>query len=241
MKKLVKLLSLLLALCLVLCACGGATSGRDFDDDDDDKDEGSKKDTSTVQTTAAPPAAEELLEGEWTAFIDCAPFFNLAMESSMGAELASYFDFSGLGFEMTLTFDGVDGYAMAVDQDSLKVFADDVLDVMVSGLRSYLELSLASVLGSQSLDDYLAANGMTFDQLLSTAGLDAESLAQQMLSAFEDVDKEGTYAVEDGKLKLDSDLHAYALDGNTLTIQVPDGNTNEMVAMLFPMELEKTN
>lgn len=238
MKKLVKLLSLLLALCLVLCACGGATSGRDFDDDDDD--DGGKKAQSSVETTA-PPAPEEQLSGEWTAFIDCAPFFNLAMESSMGAELASYFDFSGLGFELTLTFDGVDAYAMAVNKDSLEVFADDVLEVMKSGLRSYLELSLASVLGSQSLDDYLAANGMTFDQLLSTAGLDAESLAQQMLSAFEDVDKEGTYAVEDGKLKLDSDLHAYELDGNTLTIQVPDGNTNEMVAMLFPMELEKTN
>lgn len=239
MKNLVKLLSLLLALCMVLCACG-TSSDRDFDDKDD---EGKKETTeaTTEATTLPAPTDEELLEGEWTAFVDCGPVFNAMMKQSLGAEVAGYLDFTGAGFDLTLTFDGTDSYSLKLDQDSLEAFADDVVDIVLAGMRSYLTDSLSTQLDGQSLDEYLAAAGTSFEALMIESGLDAEALADTMVSSFDGVDTSGKYSVEEGKLKLDSDVHPYELDGDNLTIEIPDGNTNETIEFLFPMELTKTN
>lgn len=228
-KNLFKLFAVLLALCLVLCACGSSGSGRDFDDDD----KGSKTETTL------PPTDEELIAGEWKGTIDCGSYFADVLAESMGEELAACFDFGSVGFDITLSFDGTDSYTLAIDQTSLEAFAEDVLDVMMSGLHTYMEDALAEVLGEQTLDEYLAANGMDFEQLMAASGVDAETLTEQMLSSFDGANTEGTYTLEDGKLNMDGDVHTYEVDADSLTIEAPEGVEDEMAQVLFPMELER--
>lgn len=225
-KNLFKLFTVLLALCLVLCACGSGS----YDKDDD---KGSK-----TQTTL-PPTDEELIAGEWKTTIDCGDYFSDVLAESMGAELAAYFDFGSVGFDITLSFDGTDSYTLAIDQTSLEAFAEDVLDVMMSGLHTYMEDALAEVLGEQTLDEYLAANGMDFEQLMASSGVDAETLTEQMLSGFDGANTEGKYTFEDGKLNMDGDVHVYEVDADSLTIEAPGGVEDEMAEVLFPMTLEK--
>lgn len=237
MKNLMKLLSLLLALCLVLCACG-TTGDRDFDDKDD---EGKKETTeaTTEATTLPAPTGEELLEGKWTAFVDCGPVFNTMMQQALGAEIAGYLDFTGTGFDLILTFDGTDSYTMELDQTSLEVFGDKVVEIILNGMRGYLTDSLSSQLAGKTLDEYLEAAGTSFDALMKESGLDAETLADTMIASFDGVGGNGTYSVEDGKLQLDDYTHPYELSGNALTIELPEDNTDSSIEFLFPMELEK--
>ena len=218
MNNLVKLLSLLLALCVVLCACG-TTGGRESDGKDD----------------------ENPLKGEWTVSVDCGPLCNDMIKQALGTELAGYLDFSGTGFDLILTFDGTDSYTLKPDQASLGAFSDDAVDIILTGMRAYLAKSLEFQMIDQTLDEYLASVGTSFEALMAESGLDAEVLADAMVSTFDAMNITGKYSVEDGKLKLDSDVHPYELDGNRLTIQLPEGNTDTFIEFLFPMELTKTN
>lgn len=237
MKNLMKLLSLLLALCLVLCACG-TSSDRDFDDKDDKGKKETTESTTEATTLPAPPD-EMLLEGSWTAFVDCGPVFNGMMQQALGAEIAGYLDFTGTGFDLILTFDGINSYIMELDQTSLEVFADDVVEIVLAGMRAYLTDSLSSQLDGKTLDEYLTAAGTSFEALMLESGLDAEALADTMIGSFDGVGGNGTYSVEDGKVKLDGSTHPYELNGNALTIELPEGNTDSSIEFLFPMELER--
>ena len=239
MKNFAKLLSLLLALCLVLCACG--TAGEREFGSNNDADADVPTVTTTPPTTEAPPTAEELLEGEWVATVDCGPVFNAMMKEALGAEMAGYMDFTGTSFDLIITFDGVDSYTQALDEASLEAFSEDVVNIVSDGLRAYLTDALSNVLGDMTLDAYLASLGMDFDALMKESGMDTETLAASMISAFESVDTNGTYKVVDGQLKLDSYLHDYELDGDTLVIEQPENSTEEMALFLFPMELTRAN
>ena len=140
---------------------------------------------------------------------------------------------------ITLTFDDAGNYTLAIDQASVEAFAEDIVDELMNGLHSYMEVALAAQLGGQTLDEYLAANNMDFAQLMAASGLNAETLAQQMSSSFENAGNEGKYAFEDGLLSLDGDHHPYELSADSLTIEIPEDVTYELVEVLFPMELER--
>ena len=235
MKNLVKLLSLLLALCVVLCACG-TTSDRDFDNKNDDKE---TTEATTEATTLPAANDEELLKGKWTAFVDCGPVFNTMMTEALGTEISRYLDFTGKGFDLILSFDGIDSYSLELDKTSLEVFADDVVDIVLTGMRAYLTDALENELKGMDLDEYLASVGTSFDALMVESGLDAEVLADTMVSSFDGVNTTGKYSVENGKLNLDGTVHPYELGNNSMTIELPEGSTDSSIEFLFPMELEK--
>lgn len=231
MKNLLKILTLMLALCLVLCACGNGESGKSGDNSVNDT-------TGSVQTTACPNDGE-LIIGQWKGTIDCGDYLGEVLAGSVGEEVAAYFDFGGIGFDIALTFSEAGTYTLTIDESSLDTFAEDVVEELHNGLRSYMEMTFAEQLGEQTLDEYLAANNMDFDQMMTQSGVDAEILAEQMASSFKNAEIEGKYAFEEGMLSMDGDLHPYELDTESLTIEVPDGVSYELMEVLFPMELER--
>ena len=238
MKNLIKLLAVLMALCLVLCACGAGQTNKDNDDKADKTDSSTNDTSASVQTTAG-PSDEELIVGKWKGTIDCGDYFGEVMGASMGQEVAAFFDFSGVGFDILLTFEDNGNFTLAIDQESVDAFAKDIVDELMAGLHSYMEVALAAQLGGKTLDEYLAANNMDFAQLMAASGLNVETLAQQMSSSFENAGNEGKYAFEDGLLSLDGDHHSYELSADSLTIEIPEDVTYELVEVLFPMELER--
>ena len=235
MKNLIKLLAVLLALCLVLCACGTGETNKDNDDHGNNNSD----DTSASVETTTGPSDEELIVGKWKATIDCGEYFGEVLAGSMGQEVAAFFDFSGVGFDITLTFDDAGNYTLAIDQASVEAFAEDIVDELMNGLHSYMEVALATQLGGKTLDEYLAANNMDFAQLMAASGVNAETLAQQMSSGFDSAENEGKYTFEEGVLVMDGDRHAYELSADSMTIEMPEDVTYELVEVLFPMELER--
>lgn len=219
-KNLFKLLTMLMALCLILCACGSASN------------EGEEKELTP----------EEMIVGTWKGTVDCGDFLTDSFMEGLGdEEVGSYFDFSGIGFDLVLTFEEDGTFTLEVDEASAEKLGEDVVDVITNGFHDYIEDLLASELGGQSLDDYLADKGVSFEDLMVSMGLDVDGLAETLSSSFTDMGSEGEYSLEDGKLDLDGDISEIKLSEKSLTIYAPEGaEDNEVFDVLFPLVLTKS-
>lgn len=218
-----KLTALVLALCLTLCACSFVDLGDVIDKGKIEK----------------PLTDEDRILGTWKTTVECGDYFEEVMTQSVGTELAAYFPFSAVGFDLILTFDEDGNYTVTLDEDSLQVFADDILDVVLGGLRAYLEETLSGMLGDQTLDEYLNANNMDFEQLLASSGVKPETLTEDILESFDEANSKGKYRIKNGKLELDSDIHEYVFSDDKLVLEAPENTGDEMTDILFPMTLEK--
>lgn len=242
-----KLLTLLLALCLILCACGEVSNKKD---DEDDTTADTAPETTAAptvpETTLAPlPTDEELILGTWKVELDCGPMYNMMMEAALGEETAAYMDFTGLALTAYYTFEADGTYTTSIEEQDMEIFATEAANILRSSMRRLLEDMLADQLGDKTLDEFLAEQNMTFDQLLETAGLDADALTQSMLEAMEGTETTAEYTLKDGMLIVDEVEQPYALDLNTLTLYAPEGLTTEqeleLAEAMYPMVMIRVN
>ena len=251
-KNLFKLLTLLLALCLVLCACGEVRSSKD---DDDEEEESETTAATAPETTAAPtvpettlaplPADEELILGTWKADMECGGLYNMMMEATLGEEIAAYIDFTGLTLPVYYTFEADGFYTTTIEEEDMQIFATEAATILRNSMRTLLEDMLADQLNGKTLDELLAEQNTTFDQLLKDAGLDVETLANSMLEAMEGTETTAEYSLENGMLILADAEQPYTLDLNTLTVYAPEGLTTEeeieMAESMYPMVMIRIN
>ncbi len=210
MKKLSAVLAMLLAVCMLFVACGGAASD------------------------------QEKLVGDWKATIE----MGTLMEQLMAADptTAEMFDLSGLTMSFTMTFDKKGVASITMSEAEAQKLVDDVLVLLEDGLKKYMG-ELAGELG-MSLDDMLAASGMTMELLMEQ--LENEINVDEMLSDL-NLEGSGQYLAKDGKLFISEDADTpvdengeyveYRFEGSKLILE--QGTMEEDAAILFPMTLVK--
>ncbi len=176
------------------------------------------------------------LVGTWKAEVQFGEAMNELFNSSSDTkEMAEYFDFDDLVLVITLEFDDDDTYKMYVDEDDNKDFAPTIKKVMVKGLEEYLSKELEG-------------SGITVDQVLQSQNTTLEDLVDQIISddkieeVFAEMEQEGDYLAEDGKLYLDDEdeYKKYELEGKKLTLKSSSkDDDDEMTKLIYPMVFEK--
>ncbi len=179
----------------------------------------------------APQQQTNELVGVWTGEQDITEEMNDSFASDpMMAEHLSISKFSVL---VTMTFSEDGTYSMTVDRDALNNTMHQMMDDLKPGMEAYLTAVLAEELAAEGVDmsveDLLAQQGMTMDDLM--AEMYNEDMLEDVASAFETY---GRYKVEDGKLylftseygEIDPDIYSLytlhdSVDGEVLTITDP--------------------
>lgn len=170
--------------------------------------------------------------GTWEAEVDFAEFLTESMASELG-EMASYFEFKDLTLKLVLTFDEDGAYTLSGDKASAEKLFDKLIEQLKPGMVSYLEDQLKAAGAEMSVEDMLAASGMTIDSLMEQSFSD--DMIDEMIAEME---SDGEYEIKDGMLYLDGDECEYELKGDSLTIDTDDGGD---VAFMFPLKLKKVN
>lgn len=160
----------------------------------------------------------DALVGNWAAEIDMSSLTN-DMLAEMGMGMEEYFQFEDFAITMDLTFNDDGTYSFAMNEDSVKAAVDTMLVTIEDGMIKMLEDQIAEYGLDMTVDEMLAASGMSMDDLM--AELDAEALVDEMMA---DSDSEGNYKAKDGKLYL-SDGKDYAVDENIYDTYELDGDT----------------
>jgi hypothetical protein len=256
-KNLFKLLTLLLALCLVLCACGDTGRARDDDDEEEEDTKASSvlattaavedpTEAPTIETAPAPTGESDAsLVGTWKLEMECGGLYNMILGLALGGELPESVDFTGLKLTVYYTFNADGTYELTMKDADLELFAQEASDKIMTCMYDLMEVTLASELDGKTLDEFLKEQGMTFEQLLEASGVDADMLSQSMLESMDISNTTGEYALEDGMLILADSKQPYSLDGDTLTIYAPEIPENEMFTAvldsLYPMVLTRVN
>lgn len=184
------------------------------------------------------------LIGTWQTEVDLSAIQD-QMTEGMDAEIQSYFSFGELSYTMTVTFRDDGTYTAASDEASVRAAVDSLVASMEAGMMAALEAQFAATGVDMTVEEALAATGMTIGDLLT--GVDAETIATEISSSFE-----GNYKAEDGKLFLSSSLEttvdeaiydAYELDGDTLTLTEHFGAESEEAQLaageMYPMVFQR--
>lgn len=181
---------------------------------------------------------KDKLVGSWSATLDVADMVNESI-SSADATMGEYVKVDSMEIKFDLVFNKDDTCAMSVDEDHLKAQLEDALDVMMDGTLAYMEAMFAQ----QGLE-------MPIEEILQLAGVTEEDLRNELAASmdvsemFEDVNFEGNFKAEGGKLYMSTSLdeevdetvyETYKLDGDKLTIDTGNGEDIEF----FPLTFER--
>ncbi len=178
-------------------------------------------------------ASGDGLEGTWRTEIDMAEMINEQMAASGMGEFVNISDFS-LAMVMEIKGDGT--YAMTVDKDALTSSMEGVKEDLKSGVTAYMENMLKEQGVDMSVEDALAASGMSLDDMVDQAF--SEETMDEMTSGLH---IEGQYKAEDGKFYTSGSVdeapgdnyESYTLDGDTLTLDAGSSEVpSEMEAFL---------
>lgn len=162
---------------------------------------------------------EASLTGTWEAQVDASAVLDEIL-ADMDEELQSYFEFDGFSFTMVMTLREDGTYTTSADEVSVEAAVDSLVTSLEDGMIKAMEAQLAQMGIDTSVEEALAATGMTMADLMT--GIDAEAMVAQMTGS-----SEGNYKAEEGKLFLSSSLETtvdeaiydtYELDGDTLTL-----------------------
>lgn len=194
-----------------------------------------------VLTGCGKSKKEEPLVGQWKATVDMTNMMNKSMATE-DADMAKYFTFANLTFNMTMVFEEDGKCSLTVDQATWKAMAEKIGSTLKDGMTKYL-------------NDQLAESGITLDQYLASAGVTLDSMIDPILSSMvsdemlKQMENSGYYQLSDGKLFIDESKDAefdekeanpYVLSGDKLVIQVSESEKGEPESeVLFPLELTK--
>lgn len=188
----------------------------------------------------------EKLVGTWTADVDMSSMTNELL-ASMGEGAEEYFTFEGFSVTLVMTFNEDGTYSSTIDQASAEAAVDSLMVTLEDGMVKMLEDQLAAAGLAMTVDEMLAASGMTMEDVL--AAVDTSSLVTEMT---EGAATEGKFEAKDGKLFLSDGLDyevdeavydTYELDGNSLTLLEHVGaesDEEQLVADgMYPVTLTK--
>lgn len=179
--------------------------------------------------------------GTWTTTIELADQINEGIVGS-DSEAAEYLTIDSFKLILNMTFHEDDTYSMKYDEAAATAEVDRIVDLVTDGMLKYLVDALAELGMELTEEEALEMTGITREDLQAQfAGeLDVESL-------FADLNMEGQFKVEDGKMYLSDGLEYgvdetmyefYSVEGNTLTID--KGNTGDAdTEFLYPMVFTK--
>ncbi len=216
MKKIVSLTVCALLLAALLAGCGSASGGE-----------------------SSPEAPAEMQEpgvvGLWIADLDMTDTLNRALAGD--EEIGKYLTLDRFVVELLATFDEDGTYSMQCDKRSAQAAVAGLKEQMKVALTSYLE----DVAKESGLD-------LTVEELLTKAGITMDDLLAEMDEIYSaedlvrDMDKEGRYLFEDGRLALSDDpekeadlsaAYTAVLEGDTLTLTA--GGEDNLFSDLYPV------
>lgn len=131
---------------------------------------------------------------------------------------------------------------MSADNSQADVLMESLLTQMEEGLKLYFEDMLKAEGINMSIDEFLAAMGISISDLLKESLPD--NLMTEMLTELE---RSGKFAVDDGKIFLSESLDSevdksiyeiYTIEGNTLTIDAGTALSEDELN-IYPMVFQK--
>lgn len=187
---------------------------------------------------------KDQLVGTWRGTMNLAEAVNMGMMEA-DPEVAEYLMVDTLNITFTLTFNKDDTYSMVVDADALDVAMQGMVDEMADGMIEYFEAVLEESGLEMSVEELLAASGLTVDAL-------AEELYKEMdaEAMFTELNSEGNFKVADGKLYMSDGLdyavdeavyELYTVEGDTLTINKGEGSEDVADDYVYPMVFKKVS
>ena len=188
-----------------------------------------------MMTGCSAAGDKEKLIGTWTAELDFAELVN--EEIAADEEMAQYFVIDEMKLVLTMTFHEDDTYSMAIEEDSVEA----AILAMKEDLREGMEAYLLALIEANEMD-------MTVDQVLAAMGTDMDTLMNEMFSEesidammaeMGDMNQEGNFKAEDGKLHL-SDGKDYAVDENEYEVYELTENTLTLSEGVYEEELGDT-
>lgn len=173
-----------------------------------------------------PSAGDSRLVGNWVYSFDLTDMLYDEIESSVG-DAIQYFYFSDFFLNINLSFSSGGTVRMSVDEDALEWSLNNLIDEIVDGIALYFEALAAEEGIDMTLEEYLASEGYTMDDLidemLAEAGLDMDD----MMSSVSAINISGTYEADGSNLTLTSGTGSntlpYTLSGNRLTLYSDTG------------------
>lgn len=154
---------------------------------------------------------KDALVGEWESAVDMTDMLNDMFTSDPStSEMAEYLKVDSYVLNLTFTFNSDGTYKIAIDRDALQQTSEALLNTMKDGMTRYLE----DAIEESGLD-------VTVEDLLDGTDLDSMFNMDELLSAFDAVESEGTYEAKDGKLYLTNkaddsvDLETYEMISDT--------------------------
>lgn len=183
------------------------------------------------------PREQDALLGTWYATVDLSDAINADFADDPA--LGDYVNVTDFCFPLTLAFSADGTYCVRADRSGLGSALAELKAQLAAAMEQYVQSLLDGQQRQISARDYLAAMGLTPEDLLDHAY--TEETVEKMLSA---MDSQGNFQVEEGKLFLSNDVRyavatdcweLYRVEGNKLTVEA-GGMDSPYAELIYPME-----
>lgn len=178
--------------------------------------------------------------GNWKTEVDISGALTDSLtEADPGME--EYFNFENLTFTIFVSFTEDGRFSMELDAESWRNMTAALAEQMKEQITPYLESMMDEY--DVPLDDLLDIMGAGVDELI-------ESLIEQLLTddMLDEFDEDGFYKIEQELLYMSDDAEYFDED-DSMTFSFKDGKlildlvdediSDELVKLIFPMELER--
>lgn len=185
------------------------------------------------------------LIGTWKADVNLASTVNKNL-GDLG-EMAEYLTLENFNVTMVLTFKSDDTFHMTIDEASVETAFSGLMEDLEAGVMRMMEDELAELGLDMTVEEMLAASGMSIDSLMEEAfaALDQEELIK---SVVEESTSEGKFLAKDGKLCMSAGLEynvdpacyeVYTLQDDTLTLVENVGDDTMDLTDMYPLVFKK--
>ena len=185
-------------------------------------------------------AEEKGITGSWAADVDMTEYLNKLLGEE--EELSQYLTLENFTIKLLAEFKDDGTYTMACDPASADAAMDGLKEQTKDAMLRYMQDMIDESGMDTTVEDLLAESGMTMDDLM--AEMDEAYSAEDLVG---DLNMEGKYVYEEGKLALSNSLDEEAdiaeyepvsLEGDTLTL-TGEGDTDGEFAGLYPVVFDR--
>ena len=185
-------------------------------------------------------AEEKGITGSWAADVDMTEYLNEML--SEDEEIGQFLTLDNFTIKLLAEFKEDGTYTMAGDPESAQAAMDSLKEQLKGALTDYLQAMIDESGMDTTVEELLTEADMTMDDLM--AEMDEAYSAEDLVG---DLNPEGKYLFEDGKLALSDSLdeeadiaeyEAATLEGDTLTLTGGEDADSEF-AGLYPIVFER--
>lgn len=185
-------------------------------------------------------AEEKGITGSWAADVDMTEYLNEML--SEDEEIGQFLTLDNFTIKLLAEFKEDGTYTMAGDPESAQAAMDSLKEQLKGALTDYLQAMIDESGMDTTVEKLLTEADMTMDDLM--AEMDEAYSAEDLVG---DLNTEGKYLFEDGKLALSDSLDEEAdiaeyetatLEGDTLTLTGGEDADSEF-AGLYPIVFER--